>query len=153
MNTIALFIALISGLFALGVFVFLRRILHCLKNIETSLSVREETLNEYFGSLTAKQNQHYTDILTELKGMPDQLRTMGDDIIEAHAENLYEDARAIVIESGKASASFLQRRFNIGYATAAQLLDTMEEEGVVGPANGAKPRMILVTRSQKRPGL
>ena len=153
MNAVAILITLISGLLTIGVFVFLRRMLHRLKNIETALSVREETLNDYFGSLTAKQNQHYTDILTELKGMPDQLRTMGDDIIEAHAENLYEDALATVIESGKASASFLQRRFNIGYATAAQLLDTMEEEGFVGPANGAKPRAILIARMPKRPAL
>ena len=106
-------------------------------------------MDDYFGSLTAKQNQHYTDILTELKGMPDQLRTMGDEIIEAHAENLYEDALAAVIKSGKASASYLQRRFSIGYATAAQLLDTMEEEGFVGPANGATPRAIYVARVPK----
>lgn len=56
---------------------------------------------------------------------------------------LFEEARAIVVESGKASASLLQRRMKIGYARAARLLDEMEEAGIVGPGDGAKPREVF----------
>ena len=56
---------------------------------------------------------------------------------------LFEEARALVIESGKASASLLQRRMKVGYARAARLLDEMEEAGIVGPADGAKPRDVF----------
>lgn len=55
---------------------------------------------------------------------------------------LYEDARGVVLEARKASASLLQRRLRIGYARAARLIDILEERGVVGPANGAKPRDV-----------
>ncbi len=59
-------------------------------------------------------------------------------------DSLYEEAKRVVIENKKASASFLQRRLRIGYARAARLLDIMEERGVVGPADGAKPREIYI---------
>lgn len=58
-------------------------------------------------------------------------------------DNLYEDARIIVIEAGKASTSYLQRKLGIGYARAAKLIDMLEERGIVGPGNGAKPRDVL----------
>lgn len=56
---------------------------------------------------------------------------------------LFEEAKTIVFESGKASASLLQRRMKVGYARAARLLDEMEEAGIVGPADGAKPREVF----------
>ena len=57
---------------------------------------------------------------------------------------LYEEAKRLVIETRKASASFLQRKLRIGYARAARLLDMLEERGIVGPARGAKPREVYV---------
>jgi S-DNA-T family DNA segregation ATPase FtsK/SpoIIIE len=57
-------------------------------------------------------------------------------------DSLYEDAKRVVIESRKASASLLQRRLRIGYARAARLIDILEERGVVGPGEGAKPREV-----------
>lgn len=59
-------------------------------------------------------------------------------------DDLYEEAKALVLETGKASASLLQRRLRVGYARAARLLDLLEEQGVIGPADGAKPRDILI---------
>ncbi len=56
---------------------------------------------------------------------------------------LFEEAKRVVLESGKASASLLQRRMKVGYARAARLLDEMEENGIVGPADGAKPREVF----------
>ncbi|MBZ1345046.1 MAG: DNA translocase FtsK [Candidatus Nealsonbacteria bacterium] len=55
---------------------------------------------------------------------------------------LYEEAKKIIIEARKASASLLQRRLRIGYARAARLLDILEKKGLVGPADGAKPREV-----------
>ena len=57
---------------------------------------------------------------------------------------LLGEAKRLVVESQTASASFLQRRMQVGYARAARLLDLMEEEGIVGSSRGAKPRDILV---------
>jgi len=59
---------------------------------------------------------------------------------------LYEEAKKIVIEARKASASLLQRRLKIGYARAARLIDVLEERGVVGPLNGAKPREVYIAQ-------
>ena len=60
-------------------------------------------------------------------------------------DDLYNDAMETVINAGKASASLLQRRLRVGYARAARLLDILEQQGVIGPADGAKPRDVLVT--------
>jgi len=57
-------------------------------------------------------------------------------------DDLYNDALEVVKEAGKASASLLQRRLRIGYARAARLLDIMEDKGIIGPADGAKPREV-----------
>ncbi|KKW42809.1 MAG: translocase FtsK protein [Candidatus Magasanikbacteria bacterium GW2011_GWA2_56_11] len=58
---------------------------------------------------------------------------------------LFNETKNYVIQAGKASASLMQRRFKIGYARAARILDELEAAGIVGPADGAKPREILVT--------
>ncbi len=55
---------------------------------------------------------------------------------------MYEEARAVVIASKKASTSYLQRRLSIGYSRAARIVDLLEERGVIGPANGSKPREV-----------
>ncbi len=60
------------------------------------------------------------------------------------ADELYDRAVAIVAESRKASTSMLQRRLKIGYNRAARIIEAMEEEGVVGPADGVKPREVFV---------
>ncbi len=66
--------------------------------------------------------------------------TLDDDGDE---DEMYEEARACVIEAGKASTSYLQRKLKLGYARAARLMDTLEERGVIGPGDGAKPREVL----------
>jgi S-DNA-T family DNA segregation ATPase FtsK/SpoIIIE len=57
---------------------------------------------------------------------------------------LYDQAVQMVIEKGQASTSMVQRVFRIGYNRAARILETMEREGVVGPADGAKPRQVML---------
>ncbi|MBI5621798.1 DNA translocase FtsK [Candidatus Falkowbacteria bacterium] len=63
-------------------------------------------------------------------------------------DDLLEEARDLVITAGKASASYLQRRLRIGYARAARLLDLLENEGIIGPADGARPRDVLITTEE-----
>ncbi len=58
-------------------------------------------------------------------------------------DDLYDEARRIILETGQASTSFIQRRLRVGYSRAGRLMDIMERKGVVGPANGSKPREIL----------
>ena len=59
-------------------------------------------------------------------------------------DSLFEEAVKIVCQYDRASASLLQRRLSIGYARAARILDQLEEEGIVGPGEGSKPRDVLI---------
>jgi len=63
-------------------------------------------------------------------------------------DELYEEAKGVITQAGKASASLLQRRLRIGYARAARLLDMLEERGIVGPADGAKPREVFIDEGE-----
>jgi S-DNA-T family DNA segregation ATPase FtsK/SpoIIIE len=64
-------------------------------------------------------------------------------LFEDGEDPLYDKAREIVVQQGKASASYLQRRLKIGYNRAARLVEEMENRGVVGPAQGSRPRELL----------
>jgi S-DNA-T family DNA segregation ATPase FtsK/SpoIIIE len=59
-------------------------------------------------------------------------------------DELLSDAKEVIVQAGRASASLLQRRLKVGYARAARLLDLMEEQGIIGPADGAKPRDVFI---------
>ena len=67
----------------------------------------------------------------------------GDTSEDGEHDPLYEDAVRLVVEFGKASTSLLQRRLRIGYGRAAHLIDLMEQDGIVGAADGPKPREVL----------
>ncbi len=67
----------------------------------------------------------------------------GGDVFFGDDDPLFDDVKRIVIETQKASASFLQRRLRIGYSRAARLIDMLEEKGIVGAADGAKPREVF----------
>jgi S-DNA-T family DNA segregation ATPase FtsK/SpoIIIE len=75
----------------------------------------------------------------------DRNRGDSDGAEEGDSQNdeVFEDAVRLVLEFGKASTSLLQRRLRIGYGRAAHLIDMMERDGIVGPADGPKPREIL----------
>ncbi len=86
--------------------------------------------------------------------LPDEI-TLGetmdsDNSIVSHSfedngddDELYHEARRVVEEAGKASTSYIQRKLKVGYSRAARLIDLLEERGVVGPADGAKPREVI----------
>ncbi len=58
-------------------------------------------------------------------------------------DDLYEEVKEEVLRAGKASTSYIQRKFRVGYSRAAGLIDTLEERGVIGPADGSKPRIVI----------
>ncbi len=68
---------------------------------------------------------------------------------ETGEDPLYEEAKRVVVEARKASASLLQRRLRIGYARAARLIDILEERRIVGPGEGAKPREVYIKTDQE----
>lgn len=63
-------------------------------------------------------------------------------------DEMYEQAREAVIQAGKASTSYLQRKLSLGYARAARLMDVLEERGIIGPQDGSKPREVLIRPEQ-----
>ncbi len=63
---------------------------------------------------------------------------------EGGDDSKFNEAKQVVIESGKASTSFLQRKLGVGYSRAAKLIDLLEERGIIGPQNGSKPREVLI---------
>ncbi len=63
-------------------------------------------------------------------------------------DDMYDQAIEVIKNTGKASASLLQRRLSVGYARAARLLDILEEHGLIGPANGAKPRESYINNDE-----
>jgi len=65
-----------------------------------------------------------------------------------NADEYLNDAIELVVHTGQASASMLQRKFRIGYNRAARLVDEMEERGMIGPSRGSKPREVLITREE-----
>lgn len=61
---------------------------------------------------------------------------------------LFDDAVDVVLENGKASTSFLQRKLGVGYSRGSKIMDQMEDKHIIGPAEGAKPRKILINKQQ-----
>jgi DNA segregation ATPase FtsK/SpoIIIE, S-DNA-T family len=76
----------------------------------------------------------------------------GAEGIEFLSDPKYDDAVRVVLSTGQASASYLQRRLKLGYSRAARLIEIMEANGVVGPSQGSKPREILI-RADDYPGM
>jgi S-DNA-T family DNA segregation ATPase FtsK/SpoIIIE len=76
-------------------------------------------------------------------GIPESALSGGFSEGEGDEDDMYEEAKAAVLEAGKASTSYLQRKLRVGYSRAARLMDILEQRGVIGPADGAKPREVL----------
>lgn len=87
----------------------------------------------------------------EIVAQPVQLNGKGGVVMDFDGggdDDMYKDAVRVVSEAGKASTSLLQRRLRIGYSRAARIMETMEEQGIIGPADGARPREVLITSAQ-----
>ena len=82
---------------------------------------------------------------TGKKAIPEEV-TAND--AELDGDEMLPAAVDVILETGQASVSMLQRRLKLGYARAARIVDEMEEKGIVGPFQGSKPRAILITKEQ-----
>ncbi len=112
------------------------------------------TAAEAAGELGVPVGAIANSLLFDVDGAPLLVLTSGahrvdvvvmDFATDTSGDPTYQEALRIVVDSGKASASLLQRRLGIGYAKAARYIDTMEEQGIVGQASGnSKPRDVLV---------
>ena len=105
----------------------------------------EEEINNVVKYLKSKANPDYEEEVTEKptkKVMPEAYNDGEDE------DELLDEAKDVILKAKKASASLLQRRLRIGYARAARILDILEEQGIIGPADGAKPREILVSTEE-----
>ena len=99
---------------------------------------------EYSEEIIHEIEQHAAEKEKGSKGVggsaPDEVGDDYDELLPAAIE--------VVVETGMASVSMLQRRLKLGYSRAARLVDQMEEKGVVGPFEGSKPRQVLITKDQ-----
>ena len=77
----------------------------------------------------------------------DSLSPNRDD--DEDGDSLYREAKETITSTGKASTSFLQRKLRIGYARAARIMDMLEEDGIIGPADGSKPRQVIESQASK----
>lgn len=84
---------------------------------------------------TGKQNE----IINEIEKTPDQ---------DEEVDEFLEQAIEMVVNDGQASASYIQRKFKVGYARAARIVDQLEERGIVGGHEGSKPRKVLITKEE-----
>jgi len=115
--------------------------------VQGALITDEETqrVNDF---LRMQRPPQYDD---EVVSQPVQLNGRGGIVVDSQGSNdssdddLWKDAVQVVIDNRKASTSLLQRRLRIGYGRASRLIDQMEEQGIVGQADGSKPREVLVT--------
>lgn len=94
------------------------------------------------------RNQRDPDYNEEVTSQPVQLGGRGGIVSEMGGgdadDDMWRDAIKVVVDSHKASTSLLQRRLRVGYARAARLIESMEEQGIIGPADGSRPRDVLI---------
>lgn len=106
--------------------------------------VMDEEVMKITDHLRMQSAPQYND---DIVSQPVQLNGKGGVVMDYGGEggdDMYQDALRVVIESRKASTSLLQRRLRIGYARAARIIEEMEEQGVIGAADGSRPRDVLV---------
>jgi len=115
---------------------------------EKNIHEKIEDLSEGLNKISERQNSHYTDIMLQLKELKDEIYSRHTRPEDSRTDDdLYEEAKEAVIEMGKASTSYIQRVLGVGYSRAAQLMDSLEANGVIGPAKGSKPREVIIRPS------
>jgi DNA segregation ATPase FtsK/SpoIIIE, S-DNA-T family len=108
--------------------------------------VTDDEVNKINDHLRLQSAPNYNE---EVVSQHVQLNGRGSSVLDfggdSDTDDKYNEALTEVVKSQKASATFLQRRLKVGYARAARLIEELEERGVIGPADGAKPRQVLVS--------
>jgi S-DNA-T family DNA segregation ATPase FtsK/SpoIIIE len=114
--------------------------------LQSAFISEEETKNvvAYLKAQAEAQSLDSINLDEKSGGTGDSFIGMLNDDDSNDDDDLYEDAKQAVMEAGKASTSYIQRKLRVGYSRAARLMDLLEEKGVIGPADGAKPRQVLI---------
>jgi S-DNA-T family DNA segregation ATPase FtsK/SpoIIIE len=102
--------------------------------------VSEKEVGRLVGFLREQGQPEFDDTLTRLKEESEAQETRGEDV-----DDMYDQAIRIVAETRNASISYLQRRLKVGYNRAARMIEQMENDGIVGPQDGTKPREVHVS--------
>lgn len=110
--------------------------------MEGDINQKLDELIDSVKNLSERQNAQYTDVMLTLKKIEDKLQS--SEVQVRSDDELYEDAKELVVEAQVASTSYLQRSLGIGYSRAAHMMDLLEAQGIIGPTSGSKPRKVLV---------
>jgi len=100
--------------------------------------IADVEIKKVVNHLKIEEEPDYNYVITEKE------RSGGSIFDSDDSDELLEDAIEVVLQAEKASTSLLQRRLKIGYSRAARIMDMLEEQGIIGPPNGSKPREILI---------
>ena len=108
--------------------------------------ISDDEIKRIIDYTVEQQKAEYDQGFMNLSGDSEKSVSQKEDMaqVEEYDDPLYNEIVEFVIETQKASASLLQRRFKLGYNRAARIIDLLEERGIIGPPNGSKPREVLV---------
>ncbi len=101
--------------------------------------IRDDDINQVIHYVCSQAPTNY--LIPSFDNFRDPLDDFGGDD-DTPRDALFDDAKNLVLETGNASTTFLQRKLKVGYARAASLMDQLESQGIIGPSEGAKPRKI-----------
>ncbi len=104
--------------------------------------ISDDEVEELVAFISAQAQPEYTEGVTKVEEGPAKAAA------DSYTDELLKDAVTLVLETGQASASMLQRKFRVGYSRAARLIDTMEEMKIVGPNMGSKARDVIMTHEE-----
>jgi len=114
-----------------------------------SAFISEEEVKKVVKFLTKQYEDEVPDEINFAVAEKDSMfDAMDSGLDDDEDDELYEEAKEIIIEAGKASTSYLQRKLRIGYARAARLMDILEDRGIIGPQDGSKAREVFVDGSE-----
>jgi S-DNA-T family DNA segregation ATPase FtsK/SpoIIIE len=111
--------------------------------------VSDDEVDKVVSFLRAQGEPSYVEEVTEATEADNEPMLSGIAGASEGEKGLFDQAVALVAREGKASTSFIQRHLNIGYNRAAKLIEQMEKEGIVGPANHVGKREVLVRRTHE----
>ena len=110
--------------------------------------IADDEIKRIIDYVCKEQVAHYSEEMQNLDATGSGIHGLPNET-EEYDDPLYNEIVEFAIQTGKVSTSLLQRRFRLGYNRAARVVDLLEERGIVGPANGSKPREVLVKLDDK----
>ena len=105
--------------------------------------ISEKEIERIVKFIKNQRSAHYDDSVVSVV----ETTADGEGGEDEEVDDKYDEAVAFVCETGQASISMVQRKLRVGYNRAARMIETMEKEGIVGPADGSKPREVRVRKS------